>query len=249
MYSNQTPLTIVILTKNEESSIERVLRSIPDKYKTIVFDSFSTDRTVELAKAAGATVHQRVFDDYASQRNAALQLVETPWVLFLDADEHPNEAFWTDVGTVLIRNTEYAYKIPRRMHFMGKSLRFGRTSDSPIRMFKPSKGKYVGKIHESVVTDSPSFSLRGEVAHFSYDSLTDYFSKFNQYTSQIAERRVQEGRKVGTFGVLTRPMAEFIGRYILRGGFLDGYPGLCFAILSSMYCYVKYAKAYELQKR
>jgi len=77
MHSNQTPLTIVILTKNEESSIERVLRSIPDKYKTIVFDSFSTDRTVELAKAAGATVHQRVFDDYASQRNAALQLVET----------------------------------------------------------------------------------------------------------------------------------------------------------------------------
>jgi glycosyltransferase involved in cell wall biosynthesis len=248
MHTNQSPLTVVVLTKNEECSIERVLRSVPKIYKTLVFDSFSTDRTVELAKGAAAEVVQRVFDDYSTQRNQALQLVQSEWVLFLDADEVPDAAFWRSVAAALSQNSDLAYRIPRRMHFMGKNLRFGRTADSPVRLFKKAHGKYVGAIHESVITDHNTVKLGGEVLHYSYESLDDYFSKFNQYTTQIAARRVQEGRIVNMVAVLSRPVIEFSSRYVFRLGFLDGYAGFCFAALSTIYCFVKYAKVHETQK-
>jgi hypothetical protein len=86
--------------------------------------------------------------------------------------------------------------------------------------------------------------------HHSYDDITAYFTRFNLYTSKIAENHKKQGRRMPPLWAhALRPCFEFLGRYVFRLGFLDGYPGYCYALFSSVYTFVKYAKLKELEDK
>jgi hypothetical protein len=115
-------------------------------------------------------------------------------------------------------------------------------------MFLKGSAKFENPIHEQLITDAPIEILDGDLYHFSYDSLSDYFNRFNTYTTKISQNHYQSGTKAPHLVFLVlRPWVDFIYRYFLRLGFLDGYPGYCYALFSSCYAFVKYAKLHEIQ--
>lgn len=233
----------------------RCLRSLPPGCEIIVLDSNSTDRTEQIALQHGAAFHKRVFTDYADQKNAAVALAKRSWILSIDADEELDGALRDAIcGVVTGTNTgghaPHAYYLPRRLVFMDQVMRFGKTSDWPLRLVRRGAGKFEGTVHEQIKLPAGARIERlnrGALMHHSYENLTDYFSKFNRYTSQVAARNSSSGRAVPFVSLALRPWGEFVGRYFLRLGFLDGYPGYCYALLSSFYTFVKHAKLRELR--
>ena len=108
---------------------------------------------------------------------------------------------------------------------------------------------FQGEIHEKLIVENNAVSsIPGELLHYSYRDITDYFNRFNRYTSEIAKDRFDNNKKVNFLGHIFRPWFEFISRYFIRLGFLDGYAGYSYALFSSLYTYTKYAKYYELKK-
>lgn len=254
MHSDQDApnLSVVLITLNEEHRIVSCIQSLPRGSEIVVLDSGSTDRTVELARSHGARVEKRVFTNYAEQKNAAMALATRPWVLLLDADEVLSSELRADVAQVTKAKASGAggYTVDRRLVFMGREMRFGKTSDSPVRLCPRGDGQFESAIHERlVVKGGIAGQLKGTLLHYSYDDLTDYFERFNSYTSKIAENHQRSGRKMPPLVAhVLRPWIEFMSRYFLRLGFLDGYPGYTYALLSALYTYAKYAKLKERQE-
>lgn len=242
-------LSVVIIAYNEESNIERCLKSLPASAEIIVLDSQSQDRTAEIAHAYGARVEQRAFSNFAEQKNAALAFAQRSWILAIDADEELSPELRDKIPSLLQDSSAFAYRLDRRLVFMGRRMHFGKTRDRPLRLFRRGSGQYQGAIHEEFILKSGEVRfLRGAVLwHYSYKNLSDYFQRFNRYTTAIAEQHAQKGKGVPMLSHVLRPWIEFFSRYILRLGFLDGYPGYTYALISSLYAYVKYAKLYELR--
>lgn len=243
-------LSVVIITCNEEGNLGRCLESLPAGCEIIVLDSGSTDRTEAIAREHGAVFSLRPFEDYSSQKNAAIDLATRHWVLSLDADEELDSKLRTAILDVAGEASGHhiAFPVKRRLVFQGKLMRFGKTSDAPLRLFRRDKTRFVEPIHErlDVPRAATGPTLAGTLLHHSYASLTDYFSRFNQYTSRIAENHFKKEAPAPSFLIhACRPFIEFLNRYVLRLGFLDGRPGYSYALFSSLYAYVKYDKLIE----
>ncbi len=243
-------LSVVIIAFNEEAKLGRCLKSLPPHVEIIVLDSGSTDRTAAIAESFGARVFQRPFTNFSEHKNAALGYATRRWVLAVDADEELDPSLRKAVEMVIAEpSAVQAFRLQRRLVFMGRRMRFGKTRDWPIRLFLRQEGRYEGSIHEELKVPGQVAKLKqGLLWHSSYQDLTDYFVRFNRYTSAIAERHIREEKKVVLIGHLLRPWLEFFSRYILRLGFLDGYPGYTYALISSLYAYIKYAKILEKRR-
>ena len=241
-------LSVVIITLNEEKNLRRCLQSLPQGSEVFILDSGSTDRTEEIAREAGANFEFRGFTDYADQKNHANNLATRDWVLSLDADEELDAELRDAITRVVNDVSDHcAYRIPRQLVFMDRKMRFGKTNDAPIRLFRQGTGKFMSAIHESLQVDGEVKSLSGKLFHYSYDDLTDYFTRFNNYTSRIALNHKDNGKRPPSRLVSgLRFWIEFKLRYIFRLGFLDGYPGYIYALLSSFYVVMKYEKLREL---
>ena len=241
-------LSVVIITFNEERNIGRCLRSLPSGCDVIVIDSCSSDRTVEVCSGYGARVENRVFKNYSDQKNYGLSLAKCDWVLSLDADEVLSEGCRFALGRITHSEVDYsAYRLQRQLVFMGRKMKWGRTVDFPLRLFRSGSGRFVGSIHEKYVIDAGQVCPRPVkgILHYSYMDLTDYFNRFNRYTSLIAESKQAKPMKLDFFRHLCRPWYEFLHRYFFCLGALDGYPGYVYALSSSLYAFVKYSKVYE----
>lgn len=245
-------LSVIIITLNEAYNLPRCLASLPKGSEVIVVDSFSTDQTIDIARSYGAKVFQRTFDDYASQKNFALQHVSRAWVLWVDADEELDDVLRANIvarASVIPEQGLRVYQLRRRLVFLGKAMRFGKTSDRPLRLFPTRSGQFEGIIHEKFIANRPTCcrTLQGELRHYSYHSLSDYLLRLDRYTSKMALARFKNTpiKKRGP-AFYIRPFWEFCSRFILRLGFLDGYAGFSYAMLSSFYAFTKYAKYYEI---
>lgn len=236
-------LTVVILTKNEEENITDVIKNAAQLTKNIlIVDSGSADKTVELAKAAGARVIYRVWDnDFSAQRNFALKYITTEWVLYLDADERLTESIIAEIKKVINENKKALYKFERRTSAFGKDFKYGVLSPDYVkRMFPVKNGKWRGKVHEAVVTELPIIKLNGYIKHYTYKDFEQYISKMNAYSSIWAEN---SNKKPGFIkDIVFRPVFAFIKMYVIQLGFLEGWFGFVLAVNYSLYTLNKYAK-------
>lgn len=241
-------LSVTIITKNEEANLPRCLKSLPPGAEVIVVDSNSQDDTQNLARSLGCQVYDRPFSNFADQKNFALSKASRPWILSIDADEELSRDSLRSLAAALVKGDRTSYRLPRQLVFMGRKMRFGKTKDAPIRLFPRQGSKFSGDIHEEVtVKKAREAVLKGVcLYHYSYQDLSDYFNRFNRYTSAIASNHSKQDKQVSLLLHLSRPWLEFLNRYILRLGFLDGYPGYTYALVSSLYAYIKYAKLREL---
>ena len=212
----------------------------------IVLDSDSSDRTVELARKSGGKVYTRSFDDFSSQRNAAIALARREWVFFLDADERLSTRLASQLVHVLSDSCCHGYRVKRHLVYMGRKLVYGDSSDRPLRLIRRRFAHYEGCVHETLRSPPSVSCLEGELIHYSYKNLDDYFERFNSYTRQVADKHMAAGHTLPHWHFL-RPWFEFVRRYFFRLGFLDGAAGYSYALNSSLYAFIKYEKLRELQ--
>ena len=156
--SDMIPLSVVIITLNEEKRLSNCLRSLPRGSEVVVLDSGSTDRTEQIARDFGATFHVRAFTNHAEQKNAALALATRAWALAIDADEVLTKELSDEVSRISQEQApaHQAYSIKRKLIFMNKRLNYGKSTDWPVRLFKRDSGRYESEIHERFVLSSGS---------------------------------------------------------------------------------------------
>ncbi|MDP1832903.1 MAG: glycosyltransferase family 2 protein [Geothrix sp.] len=255
-------ISVVILTYNEEVNLPGCLASVAWCDDIVVFDSFSTDRTVEMAQTAGVRVVQQRFENYGTQREAARATVayRYPWLLFLDADERVDEALKQELLSLPSEPSPHAaYRMRRKDHFMGKWIRHSTLYPSWFtRLLWREKAHYEPRsVHEYPTVEGSTGNLRGHLIHFNFNKgLEDWLAKHNRYSSLEASEDVKSlaskpdswrhlftldptqrrrALKELSFRLPFRPLLRFLYMYVLRGGFLDGSKGFTYCRLLYFY--------------
>lgn len=249
-FDRSLSLSVIVITKNEADRIEPCLESVSNwADEIIVFDSGSTDRTVELAKKYTDKVHVTDWPGYGPQKQRALEKSVKDWVLSIDADEQVTPELRVEIDTCLKDDPKViAFRIPWAVHIFGKRLDFGRSGRAPLRLFKREGARFSdAQVHEKVILPSGKIGkLEGRLLHFSHRNMLQALEKFVQYSWLWARQRHGKGKKTGIANALLHSCWEFFNIYVLRLGFLDGRRGLLMAILFWQYTFNKYASLWSL---
>lgn len=247
--STTIPLSVIVLTKNEEKHITDCLESIRWADDIVVIDATSRDRTVELAREFTNSIFVREWMGYAPAKNFALTKAKHEWVLWLDADERVTPELATEIQSIVTSPPEetVGYEVARRAYFLGKWIRHcGWYPGFVVRLFRKTNSHFTAlRVHESLELQGRVGRLRNDLLHYTDDTLFHYFDKFNNYTSLAASDARERGRRASSFELLVRPLHLLFKMFILRRGYLDGVHGLLLSLLSSAYVFVKYAKIRE----
>jgi glycosyltransferase involved in cell wall biosynthesis len=256
------PFSILLLTLNEEQNLPACLKAIDWCDDVVVLDSFSIDRTVEIAKERGVRVFQRKFDTFAAQRNHALEQIEFshPWVFHLDADEIFTDALRHEVETAIENPVYDAWRVPSKMMFLGKWLRHsGMYPSYQVRLTKSPDFRFrqVGHGQKADIPLEKIGTLTQPYLHYSFSKgLSEWFEKHNRYSSDEAEAaltykqgggmdwaglfasdpsRRRLAMRMLVFRLPFRPLLRFVYMYIFRLGFLDGSAGYTYCRLMATY--------------
>jgi glycosyltransferase involved in cell wall biosynthesis len=248
------PLSVVIITFNEEQNIGRCIdsvRSVADEI--IVLDSYSTDETVNIARSMGAIVHQEKFRGYIGQKNFAMWLATHHYILSLDADEALDDRLAASILDAKKSFAHRAYRMNRCTNYCGHFIRHGLWyPDKKIRLFDRRIAQWGGLNPHDKVQLEPGFAvhhLEGDLLHFSFHTPDDLVWQNNRLSSIAAASLYAKGRRCSLFKLLVHPVWAFINGYILRRGFLDGADGFTIAINTSHQVFLKYSKLYRLQQQ
>jgi glycosyltransferase involved in cell wall biosynthesis len=268
-------ISVLILTRNEQNDLPGCLASVSWSDDIHVFDSQSTDATVEIAKAAGAHIHRRAFDDYATHRNAALASVpfKHPWVFLLDADERPTPELSHEMQhlTLTAPPETSAFRIRRRDFLFGTWLKHAQLSPFYIRLIRPERAHYTRAINEVLEIDGTIAELNYPLDHFPFSNgIARWVEKHNRYSTMEAEliarsqglqnpslltalrhpdfhtRRLHQ--KAIFYGLPARPLIKWLYMVCVRGAILDGAAGLTYATLQAFYEYLIVIKTKELRR-
>lgn len=267
--------SVLILTKNEEQDLPACLRSVQWSDDVHVFDSLSTDRTVEVATAHGAHVTARPFDNYASQRNAALSSLDFkyPWVLILDADERVPPALRDEMLAWLTQAPrDIAACRLRRRDFLGRTwLAHSQISPYYIRLVKPGQVRYEREVNEVLRVHGAIHDFDQPFDHFPFSKgMRHWLDKHNVYSTMEARLALHSRRGRTPFSLRAaflnrdfnerrfhqkelfyrmplRPLVKFAYVYLWRRGFLDGAAGFTYAALQAIYEYMIVLKTRELE--
>lgn len=246
-------ISLIVITFNEEDNIAACLQSAAGVGEIIIVDSFSSDRTVEIAKNFGAKVYKRKFVSNAQQKNWAIKKAQREWTLILDADEMLSSGLIGDIKKELHSPRADGYLIRRKNQFMGREIRFcGWNNDWVLRLFRSGRGEYNNRsVHEKLLIDGKVFKLTNYLHHKSYRDISDYLSRMKKYTKRGAEELYIDG-KFWFPGIITHPVWRFFRMYFLQFGFLEGKRGfvLCSTAAASVFFkYVYLAELYMSDKK
>jgi len=249
----KAPVSIIILTRNEERNIGDCLKSVSWADDLIVLDARSSDRTREIASAAGGRVLETVWLGFGKTKNTGLRHAKHEWILWLDADERVLPELAEEIRIIVSGpdNGPAGFEVARRAYFLGKWIRHcGWYPGFVVRLFRKSAGKFTEReVHEYVEVSGTVGRLRNDLLHYTDESLYHYFQKFNNYTTLAAIDALNDGKKSSLSDTVLRPPFLFLKMYIIRLGFLDGLHGLLLSLLSSAYVFIKYAKIQERRRR
>jgi glycosyltransferase involved in cell wall biosynthesis len=254
---HRATLSVAIITLNEEANLARTLASVSWADEIVVVDSGSTDGTRSIAHSYGGRFITEPWRGFAAQKNYALSLCTSDWVLSLDADEIVSPELAASIETVIATApSNIVYALPRRNLFLGRWMRHGGYyPDAKLRLFPRGHGAFrETPVHETVEFAGSTQTLRGDLLHDAYPTLASYLDHMQRYSTLGAETafaRGRTGRGLPGFlnGVLLNPLVTFLYNYVLRAGFLDGREGLLLHLYHSAYVSWKYAKAWELGRR
>jgi len=242
-------LTAVILTYNEAQHIEGCISSLNWADRVLVFDSYSNDGTLELASAAGAEVAQETFQDYAQQRNAALDYVKTDWIFFVDADERGSAELDLEIREVIKSRPESGWFVPRHNYIFNKlTLGAGWYPDYQLRLFRHGRVRYERPVHEIAVVDGQTGYLKNPLVHYNYRDVSHFHRTQRAYTEYDATVLLDQGIRPKFYTPFSQPLRHFWWRYFVLKGYRDGYHGLRLSLFMAYYEWLKYKHLAELRK-
>ena len=242
------PLSVVVITFNEEANIARCLAALAGVgQEVLVVDSFSTDRTVEICRQHGARVVQHAFAGYVAQKNFATDQAQHDYILQLDADEVLTEELRQSIRAAQAHWRHAAYSLARLTNYCGTWVRHGGWyPDRKLRLYDRRLGRWQGLLlheHYEVQPGQTTGLLAGDALHYSYASIAQHVAQLNKFTSITAQELALKGKtRVTLFHLLLKPLWKFTHGYVLRLGFLDGFAGLSIAAISAGGVFLKFAK-------
>lgn len=253
-------LSVAIITLNEQRNLERTLRSVAFADEVVVLDCGSTDNTVAIANAMGASVSIEAWRGFAAQKNAAIRRCCGTWVLSLDADEELSPELQEQIQTLLPSNPPVdAYFVKRRNLFLGRWMRHGGYyPDAKLRLFRRDAVAFdlpFGErpVHETISFDGEAGTLDFDLIHHAYPTLESYLEHMDRYSTLGAQLLLQRGRVSHSLAsffwyVLCVPQLTFFWNYVVRLGFIDGREGLLLHLYHSAYVSWKYSKAWQASR-
>jgi glycosyltransferase involved in cell wall biosynthesis len=246
------PLSVALISYNEENNIVRTLESITDiASEIIVVDSGSTDRTRQVAELYGAKVYLEEWKGFVEQKNSALKKCSEEWIIFLDCDEVPDEILIQNIKKVVLNSQKNGYILDRRTYYLGKLMNFAWHPDYKLRLVKRSANpQWTGlNLHERLIVEGEVAKLKGKLIHYSFLNLSHHFSKTVKYAKSSAESYYQAGKRFRMTNLLFNPFFAFIKLYFINLGFLDGVRGLIAGISSYFGTFLKYSYLWELERK
>jgi glycosyltransferase involved in cell wall biosynthesis len=246
------PLSVAIITKNEEENIRACLQSVAFAGQIVIVDSGSTDKTLGIAKEFGCEIYNEAWHGFGPQKQLAIDKCREPWILVLDADERiPSET--ADIIKKIATDPdvkEAGFSFPRKNFFQGRWIRHaGWWPDRIVRLFRKEAGRMSAAIvHESMEVQGMIGDLDAVMEHYTESRLSKIIQKIDKYSTLGAEAAFREGKKSSAAGAFLRAFFTFIQDYFFRLGILDGMPGLTLAVTDSVNKFFKYAKLSELNK-
>jgi glycosyltransferase involved in cell wall biosynthesis len=244
-------VTLCVITLNEEDRIGDCLSSARLVDDAVVLDSGSTDRTREIAESLGARVEVHDFDGHVEQKNRAVSMSGTDWVLCLDADERLSPELAEEIEVALaLPDLPDAFSMPRRTRYLGRWIDHGGWyPDRKVRLFDRRRARWGGvNPHDHVTVDGAVRDLTGDILHHSYRSISDHLRQIDLFTTIAAREKVQAGTPFRLHRLLFHPFGKVLRMYLLKLGFLDGLAGFVVAVLGGYYVFLKYAKHWELER-
>ncbi|NLE36627.1 MAG: glycosyltransferase family 2 protein [Pirellulaceae bacterium] len=245
-------LTVLVPCKNERKNIRPCLESVRDLAdELLVADSGSTDGTLAIVREIGnCRVIRRDYVNSADFKNWAIPQARHPWVLIVDADERVPEPLAREIREILENPPEDmdAFSCDFQDFFMGHPLRYAGWDSRSIRLIRRDVCRYqMRRVHADVVVDPNRVGkLKTRIPHYSVWDYNDFILKYARYTTWASDDLWEKGRRSSFFGLTLRPVMRFLHLYLIRGGFLDGIPGLqvC-AFFTFLSTYMKQAKLWQ----
>ncbi len=246
-------ISACVICFNEEKKIERCLQSLTWCDEIVLMDSFSTDRTVDIARKFTDKVYQQAWMGYVGQRNLVREKASHPWILYVDSDEEISPALRDQILEEFEKGTGpyVGYEFPRIVYFLGKWIKHGEWyPDVKLRLFKKEFGRTEGiEPHDKVVVNGEIKRLSAPVFHYTYGEISDQLNTLNRFSSIAAQQRFVQDRSLIKADLIFHPLFRFIKGYFLKRGFLDGTHGFIIAMSCAFTAFAKYSKHWELVQR
>ncbi len=249
-------ISAVIIAFNEEKNIAQAVESVAWADEILVVDSESTDETRQIAESLGAKILTQNWLGYAGQKQFAADNAANDWVFSLDADERISDELKIEILQLKMLPEDTladGYKIPRLSFYMNRPIRHSTWyPDWQLRFYNRRRGKWKDVlVHESVsmIDGATIKKLRGDILHFSMENVAHHNRKLTQvYAPLAAEQMYLQGKRTSPIKIVFAGFSAFFQNFILKGGFLDGFPGFCIARFASHYTFLKYLLLWEKLK-
>ncbi|MCB0262134.1 MAG: glycosyltransferase family 2 protein [Calditrichaeota bacterium] len=248
-----TPISVVVITKNEAENIARCIRSVQEiADEIIIVDAHSTDDTVAICKSLGATVISRNWEGYAQNKNIGNAQAKHDFILSMDADEALSDELISEIRQVK-QQLRGVYSFNRLTNYCSTWIRHsGWYPDTKTRLFDRRIARWQGDfVHETLTfpAETPQTHLRGDLLHYSYHSISDHVHRQDRY-SELAAQELQNKNYNGSIKkLLFGPVGRFLKSYVVKKGYRDGFYGFIICSMAAFYVFLREAKAMHLAKQ
>lgn len=248
--ATRLPLTAIVITLNEEENLPRCLQSLRWANEILVVDSGSTDKTQEIARAAGCRVLENAWKGYGQQKNWAMERANHAWVLFVDADEEVGtelrveiESFLA-VGGIIDGQQFWGADMPRKTWYLGRwILHGGWYPNRLLRLAMREKASWTQPaVHESLVVNGPVRRMAADLHHYTFKNVGEQVVTNVRFARLGAKVAAERGETGGFIRILGKPIGKFLETYFWKLGFLDGFPGFVISINAAHSIFMKYVE-------
>ena len=243
------PLSVAIITFNEESNIKRCLKSVQSiASEIIVVDSGSKDNTVKIAKEMNAICIYKEWSGHVTQKNYSLEICSQPWILSIDADEVVSYELQNSIQHLFSNNLPICtgYYINRKNYYLGEWINHAWYPEWRLRLVKKNCAQWEGlNPHDRLVVSGQTRKLSGDLYHYSYNDLKEHFVRTIHYAKIGAESAAQSNKRFHPLKLILSPIWRFLRILVLKSGWRDGWRGFIIAFSSLLACFAKYAFLYE----
>lgn len=249
--ANKIPVSIFVVTQDEEKNIERLMSSLTRFSEVVVVDSGSTDNTLNIAKKYGAKIFHQEWLGYSKQKQFAMSLCENDWVLNLDADEALSSKLVDEISNFVKQEQYQSARINRKDVFIEKLPPEIVNKPSNIRLYRKSLAEFddTKLVHESASVKGKQKKLKESFDHYGYDNVEVLVEKNNLYSSLKAKEKFRKGKKPSVVKLMTIFPLEFIRKYFFQRYIFFGVRGVILSVIKANYAFIKEAKLFEYHLR